>query len=153
MTEIREWLVSMGIPGIERLSEEFENRGFTTKKSLQYLKQGDLDIIFSSPKRLLLAEKRALEFEIRRFQENCLQPRQLTYEDSSSSGQVDIKQLDTPMSFVVPNPAAPEQPTTDSPLERCKLKFIENVSFLDAQISSVESIYLSLKRKIILSSP
>ena len=33
-------------------------------KSLQYLQDGDLDYILSSPKRLLLAEKRALDHEL-----------------------------------------------------------------------------------------
>lgn len=133
--------MSMRIPGIERLSEEFEIRGLTTKESLQYLKQGDLDMIFSSPPHLLLAEKRVLEFEICCFQENCLQPRQLTFDNSSTNSQVDIKQPTTPTSFVLSNPAmpgAPKQPTTDSPLERHKLELIENVSFLEAQISSVK---------------
>ena len=57
------------------------------------------------------------------------------------------QQPDTPMSFVVSNPAAPEQPTTDSPLERRKLELIENVSFLEAQISSAEKHLSKLKEE------
>ena len=117
MTDIREWLVSIGIPGIERLSEEFETRGFTSKKSLQYLTQGDLDMIFSSPKRLLLAEKRALELEIRRLQEDCLQPRKLVYDYSITKGQFG-KQPATPVNFAISKPAAPCQPEQQTPQAR-----------------------------------
>ena len=53
MSEVKQWLMSIGIPGIERLADEFESRGFSTRKSLQYLQDGDLDYIFTSPKRLL----------------------------------------------------------------------------------------------------
>ena len=63
MSEVKQWLMSIGIPEIERLADEFESRGFSTRKSLQYLQVGDLDYIFSSPKRLLLAEKRAMDHE------------------------------------------------------------------------------------------
>ena len=59
--------MSIGISGIERLADEFESRGFSTRKSLQYLQVSDLDYIFSSPKRLLLAEKRALDHELRQL--------------------------------------------------------------------------------------
>ena len=51
MSEVKQWLMSIGIPGIERLADEFESRGFSTRKSLQYLQDGDLDYIFASPKR------------------------------------------------------------------------------------------------------
>ena len=51
MSEVKQWLMSIGIPEIERLADEFESRGFSTRKSLQYLQVGDLDYIFSSPKR------------------------------------------------------------------------------------------------------
>ena len=63
-SEVKQWLMSIGITGIERLADEFESRGFLTRKSLQYLQDGDLDYIFSSPKSLLLAEKRALDHEL-----------------------------------------------------------------------------------------
>ena len=46
MSEVKQWLMSIGIPGIERLADEFESRGFSTCKSLQYLQVGDLDYIF-----------------------------------------------------------------------------------------------------------
>ena len=74
MSEVKQWLMSIGIPGIERLADEFESRGFSTRKSLQYLQVGDLDYIFSSPKRLLLAEKRALDHELRQFKLKSQEP-------------------------------------------------------------------------------
>lgn len=57
MSEVKEWLASMGIVGIKRLSGVFESQGFSSRKSLQYLDEGDLDYMFSSPKKLRLAEK------------------------------------------------------------------------------------------------
>ena len=50
-SEEKQWLMSIGIPGIERLADEFESRGFSTRKSLQYLQDGDLDYIFASRRR------------------------------------------------------------------------------------------------------
>ena len=64
MSVVNGWLMSVGIPEIERLTDEFESWGFSTSKSLQYLQNGDLDCIFSSPKRLLLGEKRALDLKL-----------------------------------------------------------------------------------------
>lgn len=54
MSEIQEWLSAMGIAGIERLSGVFEAQGFSSRKSLQYLEEADLDYKFSSPKKLRL---------------------------------------------------------------------------------------------------
>ena len=45
MSEVKQWLMSIGIPGIERLVDKFESRGFSTRKFLQYLQDGDLDYI------------------------------------------------------------------------------------------------------------
>ena len=61
--------MSNGIPGIERLADEFESWGFSTRKSLQYLQDGDLDYIFSSPKGLLLVEKRLYQVKYLNRQE------------------------------------------------------------------------------------
>ena len=74
MSEVKQWLMSIGIPGIERLSDEFESRGFSTRKSLQYLQDGDLDYIFASPKRLLLVEKRALDYELQQVNLKSQEP-------------------------------------------------------------------------------
>ena len=40
--------MSIGMPGIERLADEFESRGFSARKSLQYLQDGDLAKTFAS---------------------------------------------------------------------------------------------------------
>ena len=61
MSEVKQWLMSIGIPGIERLADEFESRGFLTRKSLQYLQDGDLDYTLPSPKRLLLTQRAILK--------------------------------------------------------------------------------------------
>ena len=41
MSEVKQWLMSIGIPGIERLADEFESRGFLTRKSLRPVYTGD----------------------------------------------------------------------------------------------------------------
>ena len=56
------------LPGdlkLEKCSKEFESRGFRTLESLKYLRPGDIDAFFPSPEKLLLAEKRILESEIK----------------------------------------------------------------------------------------
>ena len=56
------------LPGdlkLEKCSKEFESRGFHTLESLKYLCPGDIDAFFPSPEKLLLAEKRILESEIK----------------------------------------------------------------------------------------
>ena len=60
------WLKSLpGRLGLEKCSRVFESRGFLTLSSLKYLRPGDIDAFFPSPKKLLLAEKRILESEIK----------------------------------------------------------------------------------------
>ena len=138
MSEVKNWLLSLGIPGIERLTEEFESRGFSTRKSLQYLQDGDLDYIFSSPKRLLLAEKRALTHELQKIkswesQDGHLRPRQLNFCQNSQQA------------WSVESPACTTTREIDSPLDRRKQELVENVSFLEAQISSAEEHLAKLK--------
>ena len=67
MSEVKQWLMAIGIPGKERFADEFESRGFSARRSLQYLQDGDLRYIFSSPKGLFLAERRALDHELRQL--------------------------------------------------------------------------------------
>ena len=57
-----------------RLADEFESLGFSTCKSLQYLQDGDLDYTFLSPKRFLLAERRALDHELRQLKLKSQEP-------------------------------------------------------------------------------
>ena len=51
--------------GLEKCSRVFESRGFLALSSLKYLRPGDIDAFFPSPEKLLLAEKRILESEIK----------------------------------------------------------------------------------------
>lgn len=141
MSEVKEWLMSIGIPGIERLAEEFESRGFSTRKSLQYLQDGDLDYIFSSPKRLLLAEKRALDQELRRIKSQDsahLMPKQLNF----SKGQQTWPAKETTTASYTSSTTTSE---IDSPLDRRKKELVENVTFLEAQCSSAEEHLAKLK--------
>ena len=66
MSEVYKWLKNL--PGDlkpEKCSKEFESRGFHTLESLKYLRAGDIDAFFPSPEKLLLAEKRILESDIK----------------------------------------------------------------------------------------
>lgn len=149
MSEVKQWLMSIGIPGIERLADEFETRGFSTRKSLQYLQDGDLDYIFSSPKRLLLTEKRALDHELRQLKLKSqepgstahLMPKQLQF--SSKEAQTGTAEGET---ATASNSSSTTTHKIDSPLERRKQELVENVSFLEAQISSAEDHLAKLKR-------
>ena len=148
MSEVKQWLMSIGIPGIERLADEFESRGFLTRKSLQYLQDGDLDYIFSSPKRLLLAEKRALDHELRQLKLKSqepgitahLMPKQLQF--SSNEPQTWPAEGET---ATASNSSSTTTRKIDSPLDRRKQELVENVSFLEAQISSAEDHLAKLK--------
>ena len=63
---------------LERLSPEFENRGFRSRRSLAYVKLEDLDSFFPSPDKLLLAERRVMEAELKNIKtENACQPNHL----------------------------------------------------------------------------
>ena len=52
-SEVHSWLKSLS-PGLklERLSTQFENRGFRSRRSLAYVKSEDLDAFFPSPDKL-----------------------------------------------------------------------------------------------------
>ena len=66
MSEVYKWLKNLpGDLNLEKCSKEFESRGFHTLESLKYLRPGDIDAFFPSPEKLLLAEKRMLESEIK----------------------------------------------------------------------------------------
>ena len=63
---------------MERLSPQFENRGFRSRRSLAYVKTDYLDAFFPSPSNILLAERRILEAELSNIKaENHRQPTQL----------------------------------------------------------------------------
>ena len=67
-SEVYNWLKSLS-PGLklERLSAQFESRGFRSRRSLSYVKSEDLDSFFPSPDKLLLAERRVLEAELEKI--------------------------------------------------------------------------------------
>ena len=77
-SEVYQWLksISSGL-NLERLTKEFEVRGFSTQQSLMYLQKEDLDAFFPSPQKLLLAEKRILQEDINKLKEPKLPPREL----------------------------------------------------------------------------
>ena len=64
-SEVYHWLKSLS-PGmkLERLSVQFESKGFRSRRSLAYVKSEDLDSFFPSPDKLLLAERRVLDAEL-----------------------------------------------------------------------------------------
>ena len=64
----------------ERLAGELESRGFRTVDSLKYIKSSDLDVLFPSPHKLMMAEKRIIESEIEKvksLKRGQLPPREL----------------------------------------------------------------------------
>ena len=78
-TEVYEWLrsTSNGL-NLERLTKEFEVRGFMTQQSLEYVQKEDLDSSFLSPQKLLLAEKYILRMEINNLKDRKnLPPKEL----------------------------------------------------------------------------
>lgn len=62
------WLrsISKGL-GLKRLAVEFESRGFRKTSSLKYIRSSDLDVLFPSPHKLLLAEKIIIETELKQL--------------------------------------------------------------------------------------
>lgn len=129
MSEVKEWLSAMGIAGIERLGGVFEAQGFSSWKSRQYLDEADLDYMFSTPKKLQLAEKHAQE----------LQHLKLKFSDK----EINLETLPISAPTVTPPTAV------NSPLEHCKMELVENGtgSFLEAQVSSAQEYLSQLRRE------
>ena len=80
-SEVYQWLCSnSNALELERLAGESESRGFRTVDSLKYIKSPDLDVLFPSPYKLMMAEKRIIESEIEKvksLKSGQLPPRQL----------------------------------------------------------------------------
>ena len=131
MSEVKEWLAAMGIAGIERLSEVFEAQGFSSRKSLQYLDEADLDYMFLSPKKLRLAEKRGITQEQQQLKRTMF------------NGDKEINQTASPANGPTETPPT----AVDSLLERRKMELVENVSFLEAQVSSAQEYLSQLRRE------
>ena len=87
-SEVYHWLKSLS-PGmkLERLSVQFESRGFRSRRSLAYIKSEDLDSFFPSPDKLLLAERRVLEAELSsiKTEGGRLEPKRLNMTQTTSS--------------------------------------------------------------------
>ena len=95
-SEIYNWLraISNGL-GLERLSDEFESRGFVTVSSLKYLKESDLDVLFPSPQKLTLAEKRIIEEEVQGLKRNRQPMRELFPNHSATDPPFQVYQAST----------------------------------------------------------
>lgn len=144
MSEVKKWLLEIGLPGLERLSKEFESRGFSTRKSLEYLEDGDLDYIFASPgEKLLLAEKRAITKELQRVRASS------AINNLSNAGP--RKQLDFKQSFDQQNQVPPAhfpeepQPSTKTPLDNRAQELSESIRLLEVQVMSAEQHVQKLK--------
>ena len=143
-SEVYQWLKSLS-PGmkLERLSVQFESRGFRSRRSLAYVKSEDLDSFFPSPDKLLLAERRVLEAELCSIK--------------TESGRLEPKRLNmTPGMSSAPQQRSPEAAinesfeasatTTDqssrtiqSPLDRRAVELSENLKLLEVQVESAKS--------------
>ena len=156
-TEVFLWLKSLS-PGmkLERLSPQFESRGFRSRRSLAYVKSDDLDSFFPSPDKLLLAERRVLEAELNTIttdsirQPSNLDPKRLNM-TSSPSIVVKSPVNETPphghqaASFDFGVATATNQ-SLQSPLDRRAIELSENVNVLEVQVESAKS-HLQMKRK------
>ena len=137
MSEVKEWLAAMGIAGIERLSEVFEAQGFSSRKSLQYLHEADLDYMFLSPKKLRLAEKRGITQEQQQLKRTLF------------NGDKEINQTASPANGPTETPPT----AVDSPLERRKMELVENVSSLKRKYQAHKSICHNWEEKMIRLKP
>jgi len=77
-SEVYMWLKSLSLGmKLERLSLQFESRGFRLRRSLAYVRSEDLNSFFLSPDKLLLAERRVLEAELNNIKTETGQPNHL----------------------------------------------------------------------------
>lgn len=167
-SEVYVWLKSLS-PGmkLERLSLQFENRGFRSRRSLAYVKSEDLDSFFPSPDKLLLAERRVLEAELsniktetRRQPNQCnhLEPKRLvmspslnkTSQQQASEAAINFGLEASPgASATTSNQSAQ---ATQSPLDRRATELSENLKLLEVQIESAKS-HLQGKQKALEDLP
>ena len=171
MSEVYKWLKNL--PGdlkLEKCSKEFESRGFHTLESLKYLRPGDIDAFFPSPEKLLLAEKRILESEIKaivdpKSKRTPLRPLELSqrfdsfsemncYAASSYDSQVSPSNFSPLLDILPPTITTTPCNTTESsiagsqenkPLDRKRNEMRENLLVLEVQISSASGELQKLK--------
>ena len=156
-SEVHSWLKSLS-PGLklERLSTEFENRGFRSRRSLAYVKSEDLDAFFPSPDKLLLAERRVLEAELENIRSAAaprstgLEPKRLKMAQNLESNAYAANcSAQTPDSSVYGGFVSRSESTqvkTHSSLDRRALDLTENLQILLVQIESAKQ-QLEKKRK------
>ena len=170
MSEVHNWLKNL--PGglhLERCSQQFESRGFRTLGSLKYIRPGDIDAFFPSPEKLLLAEKRILESEIKAIvgtesTRTPLRPVELSQRFNSSSSTEDCYgassyRLQTSLNQfsaanVLPATTAARntgiEPSTagskeNKPLDKKTAEMKENLVILEVQITSASGELQKLK--------
>ncbi|XP_078366476.1 uncharacterized protein LOC144650626 [Oculina patagonica] len=142
MSEVFKWL--QNLPGglkLEKCSEQFERRGFSTLESLRYLRPGDVDAFFPSPEKLLLAEKRILESEIKALfdpenRRTPLRPVELCTRFNSAAGLNSNMLSTTPCAESTAGPSTSANGQENKPLDKKANEMKENLLVLEVQISS-----------------
>ncbi|KAL9979392.1 hypothetical protein ACROYT_G017048 [Oculina patagonica] len=151
MSEVFKWL--QNLPGglkLEKCSEQFESRGFSTLESLRYLRPGDVDAFFPSPEKLLLAEKRILESEIKALvdpenRRTPLRPVELCTRFNSAAGLNSNMLSTTPCAEGTAGPSKSANGQENKPLDRKANEMKENLLVLEVQISSAVDELQKLK--------
>ena len=156
-SEVHSWLKSLS-PGLklERLSTQFENRGFRSRRSLAYIKSEDLDAFFPSPDKLLLAERRVLEAELENIRTGTaprstgLEPKRLkmtqNLESNAAAASCSTEIPDSSIYAGFSSRSESTQVKTHSSLDRRALEHTENLQILLVQIESAKQ-QLEKKRK------
>jgi len=156
-SEVYHWLKSLS-PGmkVERLSVQFESRGFRSRRSLAYVKSEDLDSFFPSPNKLLLAERRVLEAELnsiktesgRQLNLKHLEPKRLNVTSRTSSApQQRSPEAAINVIFQASATTSNQSPRMiQSPLDRRAAELSENLKLLEVQVESAKS-HLQGKQK------
>lgn len=156
-SEVYHWLKSLS-PGmkLERLSVQFESRGFRSRRSLAYVKSEDLDSFFPSPDKLLLAERRVLEAELSsiKTESGHLEPKRLNMTQiTSSAPQQRSPEAAINVSFEANATTSNQSPRTiQSPLDRRAAELSENLKLLEVQVESAKS-HLQGKQKSLEELP
>lgn len=166
LTEVFLWLKSLS-PSmkLERLSPEFETRGFRSRRSLAYVQTEDLDSFFPSPTKLLLAERRILEGELNKIkaenngQSTHREPKRLNVLPSAITAEELMRETSQPyLPEAAANSTGPIDPvnpipqTFHSPLDRRAIELSENLKILEVQVQSAKS-HLQGKQKVLDDLP
>ena len=131
---------------LERLSTQFETRGFRSRRSLAYVKTEDLDSFFPSPSKLLLAERRVLEAELSNIREenrrksSQFEPKRLNFVSGQPPSASDHPASSNEMSQsgnvgLAPAPCQSLQ----FPLDRRAAELSDNLKVLEVKVESARS--------------